>query len=242
MILTMLGSALLPSLSIVLLFMAGLVHSAKMVHKEEIMKMKKEAEQHQEIKKEELLEELQEAQILKEWEIIVKNLDDEQLDNIEEILAKNLERSREFEMIMTELKAMGMDEQDISDLKQLAEYMHEFLIQIPNLKIKLEIANNNDLLDNIQVFPLIYLQIFHFLSQLYLLGLPNKLGPLGYIALHHILDGENEGNGEIVDVIVDPESVLEDEIDNYVDKSYDAGLEDIAPTFRTKRSTIEKVP
>ena len=157
----MLGSALLPSLSIVLLFMAGLVNSAKMVHKEEIMKMKKEAEQHQEIKKDELLEELQEAQILKEWEIIVKNLDDEQLDNIEEILAKNLERSREFEMIMTELKAMGMDEQDISDLKQLAEYMHEFLIQIPNLKIKLEIANNNDLLDNIQVFPLIYLQIFH---------------------------------------------------------------------------------
>ena len=155
MILTMLGSALLLSLSIVLLFMAGFVHSAKMVHKEEIMKMKKEAEQHQEIKKDELLEELQEAQILKEWEIIVKNLDDEQLDNIEEILAKNHERNREFEMIMMELKAMGMDEQDISDLKQLAEVMHEFLIQVPNLKIKLEITNNNDLLDNIQVFQLL---------------------------------------------------------------------------------------
>ena len=75
------------------------------------MKMKKEAEQQHvlqhETKKEELLEELQEAQILKEWEIIVKNLDDEQLDNIEDILAKNLERNREFEMIMMELKAMG---------------------------------------------------------------------------------------------------------------------------------------
>merc|ERR1711913_94691 len=180
------------------------------------------------IKKDELLEELQEAQILKEWEIIVKNLDDEQLDNIEDILAKNLERNREFEMIMMELKAMGMDEQDISDLKQLAEVMHEFLVQVPNLKIKLEIANNNDLLDNIQ---------------LYLLGLPNKLGPLGFIALHHILDGESEGNGEIVDVIVDTESLLEDEIDNNeVEKSYDSDLEDIAPTFRMKRSTIEKVP
>ena len=78
--------------------------------------------------------------------------------------------------------------------------------------------------------------------QLYLLGLPNKLGPLGFIALHHILDGESEGNGEIVDVIVDTESLLEDEIDNNnVEKSYD-DLEDIAPTFRMKRSTIEKVP
>ena len=147
----MLGYPLLLSMSITLLFMAGFVHPAKMGKKKEIMKMKKEAEQPLETKKETLLEELQEAQILKEWEIIVKNLDDEQLDNIEDILAKNLERNREFEMIMTELKAMGMDEQDISDLKQLAEYMHEFLVQIPNLKIKLEIANNNDLLDNIQV-------------------------------------------------------------------------------------------
>merc|ERR1719436_1560126 len=128
---------------------------------------------------------------------------------------------------MMELKAMGMEEQDLFEMKQLGQEMHEFLIQVPNLKIKLEIANNNDLLDNIQ---------------LYLLGLPNKLGPLGFIALHHILDGESEGNGEIVDVILDTESLLEDEIDNYVEKSYDVDLEDIAPTFRTKRSTIQKVP
>ena len=80
------------------------------------------------------------------------------------------------------------------------------------------------------------------LPQLYLLGLPNKLGPLGFIALHHILEGESEGNGEIVDVIVDTESLLEDEIDNYVEKSYDVDLEGIAPTFRTKRSTMQKVP
>ena len=83
------------------------------------------------------------------------------------------------------------------------------------------------------------------LPQLYLLGLPNKLGPLGFIALHHILDGESEGNGEIVDVIVDTESLLEDEIDNNdVEKSYDVDMEDIAPTFRMKRSTstMKKVP
>ena len=74
-----------------------------------------------------------------------------------------------------------------------------------------------------------------------MLGLPNKLGPLGFIALHHILDGESEGHGEIVDVIVDAESI-EDEIDNYVDKAYDEDLEDIAPTFRMKTSTMKKVP
>ena len=135
-----------------LLTMTAMVWSAKMVNKEEIIKMKKEAEKIHETKKEELLEELQDAQILKEWEIIVRNLNDDQLDNIEDILAKDLERSKEFEMIMSELEAMGMDKQDISDLKQLAELMHEFLLNVPNLKIKLEIVNDNDLLDNIQVF------------------------------------------------------------------------------------------
>ena len=135
-----------------LLTMTAMVWSAKMVNKEEIIKMKKEAEKIHETKKEELLEELQDAQILKEWEIIVRNLNDDQLDNIEDILAKDLERSQEFEMIMSELEAMGMDKQDISDLKQLAELMHEFLLNVPNLKIKLEIVNDNDLLDNIQVF------------------------------------------------------------------------------------------
>merc|ERR1719348_1510279 len=210
---------------LLLLSITALARAAKMVNQAEVIKMKKDAEQQHETRKEELLEELQEAQILKEWEIIVKNLNEDQLDNIEDILAKDLERSKEFEMIMDELKAMGMDQQDISDLKQLAELIHEFLINVPNLKLKLEIVNNNDLLDNIQ---------------LYLLGLPNKLGPLGYIALHHILDGESEGNGEIVDVIVDPESLREEEIeiDNYIES---VPLEDIVPTFRRKRSTVEKV-
>ena len=31
------------------------------------------------------------------------------------------------------------------------------------------------------------------------------------------------------------------DIDNYIDKPYDVPLEDIAPTFRRKRSTVEKV-
>jgi hypothetical protein len=43
---------------------------------------------------------------------------------------------------------------------------------------------------------------------LYLLGLPNKLGPLGFIALRHILLESTESSGdredEVVDVIVEP--------------------------------------
>ena len=53
----------------------------------------------------------------------------------------------------------------------------------------------HDLTDHIQVgfWPIpcyIYqdhLTIQLLLLQLYLLGLPNKLGPLGFLALHHVL-------------------------------------------------------
>ena len=33
-----------------------------------------------------------------------------------------------------------------------------------------------------------------FIFQLYLLGLPNKLGPLGFLALHHVLTEEEEAD------------------------------------------------
>merc|ERR1719442_335010 len=100
-------------------------------------------------------------------------------------LRKELEddESTEFDMITAELKEMGMDEDDVEDLKHLAEMMHEFLDQIPSLAEKLELRKDYDLLDNVQ---------------LYLLGLPNKLGPLGYIALHNVLEELDDADGEIV--------------------------------------------
>ncbi|CAN0547140.1 unnamed protein product, partial [Ectocarpus sp. 8 AP-2014] len=104
---------------------------------------------------------------------LVKNLDDEQLELLESIMGKDIDEATEFDMIVTELKAMGMEEEDINDLKQLSDLMYEFLIQVPEVATKLELSHDYDLLDNIQ---------------LYLLGLPNKLGPLGYIALHHVLE------------------------------------------------------
>merc|ERR1719184_277775 len=89
---------------------------------------------------------------------------------------------------------MGMDENDIEDLKRLSELMHEFLNQIPHIAQKLELTHEYDLLDNVQ---------------LYLLGLPNKLGPLGYIALHYALeDDEGEVDDKIVDMNIEPVTVL----------------------------------
>merc|ERR1712133_77880 len=81
---------------------------------------------------------------------------------------------------------MGMDESEVHDLKQLAALMYEFLVQVPEIALKLNLEKEYDLLDNIQ---------------LYLLGLPNKIGPLGYIALHNALEDDDEG---IVDVVVEP--------------------------------------
>merc|ERR1712107_183556 len=122
--------------------------------------------------KEALIEEIEQAQMLKELEVLIKNLDDEQLDKLEQILTTDEDEESEFELIVKELREMGLDNQDIEDLKTLATLMYEFLVQVPGLEDKLGMTSDYDLLDNIQ---------------LYLLGLPNKLGPLGYIALHHVL-------------------------------------------------------
>merc|ERR1712096_398412 len=96
-------------------------------------------------KKAAMLKELEDAQLLKELEILVKNLDDDQLDKLEAIMGKDIDEVTEFEMIMAELKEMGMEDEDIADLKQLAQLMHEFLSQVPDLATKLELESDYDL-------------------------------------------------------------------------------------------------
>merc|ERR1719378_941961 len=105
------------------------------------------------------------------------------------------------------------------------------------LEEKLGMApGSNELLDNVQ---------------LYLLGLPNKLGPLGYISLHHVLDGADEPeDGDIVDVIIEPASVRKIEEMEKLGKLETVTVsvsssaipeqivdeETIAPLFRRRRS------
>merc|ERR1712183_1174209 len=90
-------------------------------------------------KKAAMLKELEDAQLLKE------------LEKLEAIMGKDIDEVTEFEMIMAELKEMGMEDEDIADLKQLAQLMHEFLSQVPDLASKLELESDYDLLDNIQL-------------------------------------------------------------------------------------------
>merc|ERR1712002_575444 len=163
--------------------------------------------------------EIEEAKLRKELEILVKSLDDDQLELLEAIMGQDIDEAAEFDMISVELKAMGMDEEDIEDLQQLSELMHLFLKQIPAVSTKLELTRERDLLDNVQ---------------LYLLGLPNKLGPLGYIALHNVLEELAEADGEIVDIRVEPAVTIT--------TTTTAIPETSAPTFRRKRSSpLEQV-
>ena len=73
----------------------------------------------------------------------------------------------EFDQISEVLVEMGLEEDDIEDLKLLAEMMHEFvrlpflsrvlltscfqLAQVNNINAKLEMSAPKDLMDNIQV-------------------------------------------------------------------------------------------
>ena len=73
------------------------------------------------------------------------------------------------------------------------------------------------------------------LFQLYLLGLPNKLGPLGYIALHHVLEDDGE-DGKSVDLVVEPVVAT-----TSVPEVKKVEAKESAPTFRKKRSAMEQV-
>merc|ERR550519_2770368 len=106
------------------------------------------------------------------------DIDEETLEQLQAAIGGGAEGPKtEFEMISEELRVMGLDQDDIEDLKMMAGMMHEFLILVPDIETKLEMEAPHDLLDHVQ---------------LYLLGLPNKLGPLGFLALHHILEEEEE--------------------------------------------------
>merc|ERR1711962_186383 len=125
---------------------------------------------------------------------LVKELDDEQLEQLEEILAKDLDEASEFDMLMAELKEMGMDEEDIKDLLELSGMMTKFLNKVPEVEQAVLVDSPYTLEDNVK---------------LYLLGLPNNLGPLGFLALHSVLQ---DGDDDIVDVKIgefEPDTTVE---------------------------------
>jgi len=137
-----------------------------------------------------VLEHLNDESVLKELEELVGHLGEEQLVNLENILAENLDGVSEFKLMMDELKGIGLEENHVNDIYNKAKLMHDFLLQVPEISSRLELDAELDLLDHIQ---------------LYLLGLPNKLGPLGFIAMHDVLqESATSPGGEIIDVIIEP--------------------------------------
>lgn len=121
------------------------------------------------------LSKLETEVMLKELEMFVKRLDDAQLDKLQDILdEEGYDEATQAEELLKELKDMGMEDGDIADLNILVDDMTSFLNLIPMLSTKLDLGHK-DLSDNVK---------------LYLLGLPNKVGPLGFLALHSTLNSD----------------------------------------------------
>jgi len=130
-----------------------------------------------------LIQELEDEELAKAVEALITNLDADQLAKLETILSKDLDSEAELSMIQAELGEMGMDMEDINDLLDLASLMTKFLSKVPEVEQQLE-DDEYTLEDHVK---------------LYLLGLPNKLGPLGFLALHSVLQTDDD----IVDVKIE---------------------------------------
>merc|ERR1719209_2812254 len=72
---------------------------------------------------------------LAEMEALILDLD--QLEQLQAAIGGGAEGPKtEFEIISEELRAMGLDQDDIKDLKMMAGLMHEFLILVPDIETK----------------------------------------------------------------------------------------------------------
>jgi len=131
--------------------------------------------------KAQLIQDLEDQQLIKEVEKLIENLDEDQLTKLQSILDKDLDKETELSMIKDELLELGMEQEDVDDLLDLSTMMVKFLEKIPEL----DLGDDETSLDD------------HV--KLYLLGLPNRLGPLGFIALHSVLQTDED----IVDVSVE---------------------------------------
>merc|ERR1719435_331017 len=143
---------------------------------------------------------------------MIDTLSAEELDQLEAILGKPLDEKTELQMIQAELQQLGKDVQDMFDL---SEMMKKFLLKIPDVDTKLQLDEDDYSLED------------H--CKLYLLGLPNKLGPLGFLALHSILESAGEA---IVDV----------ELGSFVADDQVQGPTDVTPLgdlFSRKRRQLE---
>merc|ERR1712243_127063 len=119
------------------------------------------------------LDEEDRAAAVAEIEELIDGLTDQQLSDLQEILHGDLTPEKELELIISELTTMGMDDVDIKDLLELADLMTDYLKKVPDVERVVVGEEEYSIADNVK---------------LYLLGLPNKLGPLGFVGLHRVLN------------------------------------------------------
>jgi len=136
-----------------------------------------------------------EKQILeRELEDFVFQLDDEELEALEERLEEIIEGDyvgdMESKMILKQLSMIGLGDDDLREFNILADDMTIFLSTIPTMRTKLGLSGE-DLADNVKM---------------YLLGLDNELGPIGFLALHRLIRGDEV---EVVAETLGPEYSVE---------------------------------
>merc|ERR1719228_1400075 len=74
---------------------------------------------------------------------MIDTLSAEELDQLEAILGKPLDEKTELQMIQAELQQLGMDPQDVQDMFDLSEMMKKFLLKIPDVDTKLQLAEDD---------------------------------------------------------------------------------------------------
>jgi len=175
-----------------------------------------------------LMDDLIDADLQKEIEKVVDTLDASELDALEEILSKPLDRASELHMIHHELQELGMDGQDVEDMFDLSDMMMKFLQKIPDIEDKLELDDDEYTLED------------H--CKLYLLGLPNKLGPLGFLALHSILESAGEAVADVQIGDFEPSVVDVNDDEALVLPAEDTGasLTPLGDLFTRKRRELEE--
>merc|ERR1711915_967398 len=131
-----------------------------------------------------MADDIQDADLIQDVEQLIEGLDDVTLAKLEKILSDEMSTQDELKLIQDELTEMGMDVEDVQDMLDLAAMMTDFLRKVPDVERVGVGEDAYSVEDN---------------AKLYLLGLPNKLGPLGFLALHSVLETD-ESN--IVDVKV----------------------------------------
>merc|ERR1719153_1063273 len=76
------------------------------------------------------MENVDEAELRKELESFIENVDEKSLSRLEEIIDKELTDENKLNEIGDELELIGLEKKDVEDLKYIADKMTAFLLEV----------------------------------------------------------------------------------------------------------------